>query len=239
MQSTYKAYFTRVADLAEHDRRALVKLYLSYYDGTDEIQVLLDLSSKSEVLQLFYHDVLVGFTTLQVYDILWEGRDIRIVYSGDTVVEKRHWGQQVLAFEWIVRMGELHREKPEITLYWFLIVKGHRTFRYLPAFVKSFYPHWSVDRSDLKSLADYLAVQKFGHDYNPVSGIVEFPESRGHLKDEIALPRSQELTKDAVCFFLHRNPGYRYGHELVCLCELTEENMKPFTRRIFTKTLAR
>ena len=31
---------------------------------------------------------------------------------------------------------------PEQPLYWFLIVKGHRTYRYLSAFSVDFHPHW-------------------------------------------------------------------------------------------------
>ena len=71
-------------------------------------------------------------------------------------------------------MGALKREHPDTPLYWFLLVKGHRTFRYLPVFGKSFYPHWSVDRDDLRPLADALALEMFPDDYNPATGVVEF-----------------------------------------------------------------
>jgi len=135
-------------------------------------------------------------------------------------------------------MGELHRQAPAVPLYWFLIVKGHRTYKYLPAFARSFYPHWSEDRCDLKFLADDLAQKKFGRHYNPASGVVEFAESRGHLKPDIALPDHNEQSKNAVRFFLKCNPNYFRGHELVCLCEIGEHNLKPLTRRIFLKGLA-
>ncbi|MCK7481132.1 MAG: GH3 auxin-responsive promoter family protein [Candidatus Moduliflexus flocculans] len=32
---------------------------------------------------------------------------------------------------------------------------------------------------------------------------------------------------------MQRNPGYRIGHELVCVCDVEEENMKPMTLRLF------
>jgi hypothetical protein len=38
-----------------------------------------------------------------------------------------------------------------------------------------------------------------------------------------------------VKFFLERNPQFAQGHELVCLCEIEEANMKPMTKRIFNK----
>ena len=231
----YKAFFKTIPALTDDDRRAMVSLYLAHYDGSSETLFFTDLKDKTEVLIVRCSGVLVGFTTLQVYECEWETKPICVVYSGDTVVDRAHWGQQALAFVWIARMGELKREKPDVPMYWFLIVKGHRTFKYLPTFSKSFYPHWSLDRSDLKPLADALARDKFGDDYNPTTGVVEFTESKGHLKNHIAFPTEKERTKDAVKFFLERNPNYLRGHELVCLCELAEENLKPLTKRMFLR----
>lgn len=234
----YIAQCKTVSDLTEKERHALAHLYLTYYSGTSEERFIADLRNKSEILLVHCDEVLVGFTTLQLYEREWNGKPIRIVYSGDTIVDQAHWGQQTLAFAWIARMGEIKREKPGIPLYWLLIVKGHRTFKYLPTFGKSFYPHWSVDRSDLKPLADVLAQEKFGADYNPATGVVEFPVSQGHLRRDIALPTPEQASLPAVKFFLERNPQFTQGHELVCLCEIEEANMKPMTKRIFAKGAA-
>lgn len=231
----YQTSIKMIHELNDEVRRSISDLYLSYYDGSDQEQVLEDLACKREILLLYHDYTIVGFTTLQVYEHLWQGKAIRVVYSGDTVVAREHWGQQALAFAWISRMAQIKSEKPEIPLYWFVIIKGHRTFKYLPTFGKSFYPHWSIERTDLKLLADYLASDKFGNAYNPETGIVEFNESHGHLKREIAYPTEEEMTKEPVQFFIEKNPNYLHGHELVCVCELEEDNMKPLTKRIFRK----
>ncbi|MDH5178839.1 MAG: hypothetical protein OEZ39_08820 [Gammaproteobacteria bacterium] len=231
----YRTSFQEIAELDETIRQQLVALYLAYYDGSSAQQVLSDLTSKSEVLLLYWHNQLVGFTTLQIYPYAWQDRLIRIVYSGDTIVAREHWGQQALAFAWLAHMGEIKNAHPEVPLYWFVIVKGHRTFKYLPVFSKSFYPHWSSDRSDLKPLADSLALDKFGEYYDRDSGVIVFPESLGHLKEAVAFPTKEEMQKESVQFFLKKNPGYRRGHELVCLCELEACNMKPLAKRIFDR----
>jgi len=210
-------------------------IYLSHYEGTSEALFDHDLDDKDEVLLLRADGELAGFTTYKVYSRRWNGREIRVVYSGDTIVDREHWGQQALAYAWIGRMGEIKRQSPVLPLYWFLLVKGHRTFKYMPAFGRSFYPHWSEKRDDLKPLADLLAGEMFPNDYNPASGVVEFHQSHGHLKSGLADPSPEESGRDAVRFFLSRNPGYKSGHELVCICELEEENMKPLTRRLFLK----
>jgi hypothetical protein len=232
---SYQATFKRIFDLTDQDRRTMADLYLSYYDGTSESLFLTDLANKTEVLLVYCDDVLVGFTTVAFYERRWNNQPILVVFSGDTIVDQAHWRQHALAFAWIARMGSLQQENPRRLVYWFLIVKGHRTYKYLPAFCNSFYPHWAIDRSDLKLLADVLARERFGDAYNPVSGVVEFPESKGHLKPHIAFPTDRDKTKQAVRFFLEKNPEYLRGHELVCLSEIAPANLKPLARRIYEK----
>lgn len=225
-------------DLSEIECREMADLYLAHYDASSEDLFLSDLRSKTEVLIVRGHDELIGFTTLEVFTWKQQGRTFNIVYSGDTIVDSAYWGQQALAFAWIKRMGEIRRQHPDLPLYWLLIVKGHRTFKYLPTFGRTFYPHWADQNDDLRVVADALAREKFGSNYNPQTGVVEFAKSRGQLKADIAEPTEAELRKECVRFFLKRNPNYRIGHELVCLCELVESNMKPLTKRIFTKSAA-
>ena len=234
---SYTTSVVAVPDLDEPTKQAMAALYLASYDGASEKLFRSDLAGKQKALLLYANGTLAGFTTLKCYERIWQDSPINVIYSGDTVVARAHWGQQALAFAWITYVGELWRNNPRIPLYWFLLVKGHRTFRYLPVFGKSFYPHWSIDRSDLKPLADMLALEMFPDDYNPATGVIEFGRSRGHLKPDIALPTQEELRREGVQFFLDRNPGFRHGHELVCLCEVAEANMKPLTLRLFRKHL--
>jgi hypothetical protein len=234
-QGSYSTCFASVAKLDDALKRQMARLYLASYEATSEALFLEDLARKDEVLLLQAGSELVGFTSVRVFERDWRGARIRVVYSGDTLVERAHWGQQALAFAWIGRMGVLKREHPELPLYWLLLVKGHRTFRYMPVFGRSFHPHWSIERDDLKSLADALALDLFPDDYNPTTGVVEFSRSRGHLKPDLAQPTPGELEREGVRFFLERNPGFRRGHELVCVCEVEEHNMKPLTRRLFRK----
>lgn len=212
-------------------------LYLEYYDGSSEALFRNDLAAKDEAILLFADEELVGFTMLKVFPAKFGSRAIRVVYSGDTIVERAHWGQQQLAFTWISRIGQIKSAAPEVPLYWLLLVKGHRTFKYLCVFGYSFFPHWEIDRSDLKPLADQLAEEMFGNAYRASSGVVEFPESRGHLREEIANPSDEELSRPGTRYFIQKNPGYLRGHELVCLCELELRNMRPLTARVFTRAM--
>ena len=45
----------------------------------------------------------------------------------------------------------------------------------------------------------------------------------------------RERKRPDVAYFLQCNPGYASGDELVCLCELSTDNMRPLTRRLFVQ----
>lgn len=232
----YTASVVRVPALEAPVMEEMARLYLGHYDGSSDTRFRHDLSEKDEVVLLFADGVLVGFTAMRYFPFHWNGKLIQVVYSGDTIVAPEHWGQQRLAFRWINRVGEIKRQCGDRPLYWLLLVKGHRTFRYLPAFAQHFYPTWTEDNHDLKPLRDTLARALFGEEFNPDTGLLEFQESRGHLSAGIAQPSARELNRPETRFFLQKNPDYLRGHELVCLCELSAENLKPLAARIFRQS---
>ena len=224
-------------------KQILCTIYFQYYDGSDGNVFFNDLENKDEILLLFFIDKLVGFTTLKNYLIdcpdgftplnpYQNSNSLSILFSGDTIVSAQHWGQQALAFAWIRHISVIKSRHAHLPLYWFLLVKGFRTYRYLFSFTKSFFPYWDDNRNDLKYLADYLAFQKYGALYNPLSGIVECPEKSGFLTEQWSSPKYKDLIHPSTQFFLQTNPNYQQGHELVCVCELEAVNFKPFTNRI-------
>ena len=132
-------------------------------------------------------------------------------------------------------MGRIKSAVPDTPLYWFLLVKGHRTYKYLSVFAKRFHPHWQHAEPQWQSLADHLASTRFGADYVRERGVVRFKESHGHLHPAIAEPTPAELEKPSTRYFMQRNPGYRQGDELVCLCEVAASNLKPLAQRVFLR----
>jgi hypothetical protein len=228
---------TNPAALAGEARRQMYALFERYYCATSRVRFEADLEAKDTVILL--EDgarEIFGFTTLAVGPARVGARNLRVVFSGDTIVDPRHWGSQALAFAWIREIGRIYAEEPATPLYWLLIVKGHRTYRYLTAFGLEFVPHWSGrNRADLVALRDDLARDRFGRDYDAAAGVVKFTPARERLADAVAEASEREQARPDVRHFLKVNPGYRLGHELVCLCELSAANMKPLTRRLFLK----
>lgn len=215
-------------------------LYSRHYAACSEENFSSDLSSKTHVLLL--HDqqnTLQGFTSLARYTHSFDNQACQIVYSGDTIIHSDFWGEQTLPQSWIELTGVFKSEHPKMPLYWFLIVKGHRTYRYLSIFSKQYFPHpENKTPKAMQDLLDGLAKERFPEHYQASSGLIQFPESRGHLSDEFSDIPPNALKRKEVQFFLERNPGYTHGDELACITELSMDNLTRRARVYFEKGLA-
>jgi len=229
------ASYHEINSLDDTLRKSMFALFEQYYDAVSVEQFLHDLESKTISILLQDSDgKLQGFSTLEI--IFFETGDgpALAMYSGDTIISHRHWGEQQLSYAWCYFAGQVKKQYPDLPLYWFLIVKGHRTYRYLPAFTRKFYPNYRDETPpNLQKIVDQLATEKFADAYRPDEGILHFPQSRGHLRAEWAELSDKVKSKPHVAFFLQANPGYVSGDELVCLTELCEENMRFVSRTAF------
>ena len=230
-----------IDDLQPHSIHAMYGLYANYYANTNLAAFQKDLFQKNTVLQIYNEQsTLIGFTTILHYQIHYLGQPIQIMYSGDTIMADYYWGRPILAFSWLKFAGQVKAKHPTHPLYWFIIVKGHRTYRYLPVFSKLFYPNHQYETPIFEqSLIDHLATTTFGEHYKPELGIVHFPESKGHLKQCWADIPAKLLNRKDIQFFKNKNPQYHQGDELVCLCQLDEANLKPLARRLFNQGFLR
>jgi hypothetical protein len=222
------------ADLTEKDIRAMYDLYESYYDATSLELFRMDLRVKSHVIELHCDGALRGFSTISVFDMDVAGERNRAIFSGDTIIEHAFWGEQALVRAFCYFAGQVKLAAPAQPLYWLLISKGHRTYRYLSAFAHRYYPHHSkMTPEPIRARMECLARAKFGDYFDAQRGVICFPQSRGHLKAQWAQVREQLHEHPAVRFFLARNPRYHEGQELVCLTEFAADNLRSFARQAF------
>ena len=227
---------TRVrSDLGASDVAQMWEIFRAYYGGVSHDRFLSDLSHKTHVI-LCRDDrgQIGGFSTIEVCEDIFHGRRIRVLFSGDTVVRVDFWGRNDLAFSWIRFTGSIKAQHPDQPLYWLLIVKGHRTYRYLSTFGRRYYPApgWPTP-SEIRSLMEFLAQARFGDAYQPSDGIVRFATTHGYLKAPWSKIPDSARTRKETAFFLEKNPRYDRGDELVCLCEVSRENFRPMARRVF------
>jgi hypothetical protein len=229
------AAYHPVASLDAATRGSMFALFERYYAAVSPAIFERDLAGKSIAILLTDDTgALQGFSTLEVIPFDTGSGPATALFSGDTIISHHHWGNQQLAHAWCFFAGQIKQQRPHLPLYWFLIVKGHRTYRYLPAFTRRYYPSYREETPPaMQRIIDRLAARKFGDAYRPDLGILHFPESRGHLRQEWAEPGDDLAQKPNVAFFLEKNPGYASGDELVCLTELCENNMRFVSRTAF------
>ncbi len=235
-----RANIIRIPDLRPEDAGQMYALFERYYDAVDFEMFRADLAEKDFVVLLtdHFHQVR-GFSTLAVIKTQFEGQPVRALFSGDTIVDHLFWGEQTLPQAWCKLAGQIKSEAPHTPLYWFLIVKGQKTFRFMTLFSKLHYPSWRHPTPlPIKALMNHLGKMKFPENYDPESGLVRFPQSKGHLKTDFAFVREGVRLKPDVKFFLDKNPHYYRGDELLCLTELSLENMRSIARRSFEQGLS-
>jgi hypothetical protein len=239
-----------VTDLAGAEVAELHALHARLYAAADEARFRTDLAEKDWVVVLRDGGGAIrGYSTLRVLDVArpspggwgggaggvargFDGQPLRAVFSGDTGIDPAYWGGQALVRTWASFMGELWARDPARRLFWFLIVKGFRTYLYLPYFFHTFYPRHDRPTPPFETaLIGELAGSRYPEAFNPATGLVEFAESHGHLAADLAEVPPHRADDPHVRFFLARNPGYARGHELVCVAEISPTNMKGLARR--------
>jgi hypothetical protein len=237
MDSALLSEIVDVEDIDPATRQSMFAIYERYYEPAIPAVFEADLAAKSNAILLRDRSGTVrGFSTLKTWRAETPFGPHRFVYSGDTIIEKSCWGTQALPFRWIEHAGALKASDPKIPLIWFLITKGHRTYRYMAAFAYEYYPTWSRETPErVRVLMDEAGRSAFGAQYSPQAGIVRHTALSAALKEEFAGIDDKRRPNPEMSFFLQRNPGYAQGDELLCLCELSAENLRPIARAQFLR----
>lgn len=215
-----KATVVATPALTPATRDAMWGLFDAYYAGVERSEFEADLAPKHHVILL--HDVvdgsLQGFSTLQVFDEVVDGRPFGAVFSGDTIVADRYWGQTALQRAFLSYVIRFKLRRPLKPVYWFLISKGYKTYLLL---ARNFPEHWPrYDRPTppwQRALIDRLARSRYPDAWRPEQGVLSFGGDHGRLRAEVAPIDESLLTAPDVRFFHERNPGHAHGDELCCI----------------------
>lgn len=221
---------------------AMHRLFGLCYTRISEHDFRRDLEAKSHVILIFDElSRLKGFSTLVVWRHVFQGRNINLLFSGDTVVEPSAWGQLALPLAFLSAAGELSGACPRTPLYWLLTTKGHRTFRFLPLFFFRFCPTFDIPQGTGETDAmDAALARDIGQSFFPdryvtQTGVLKATPCSGALNPGLASVPQEDLGRGDVQFFLRQNPGYARGDELLCIAQMTPSNLRSFARRPFLR----
>jgi hypothetical protein len=206
----------------------MFRLMDRYYSGVNRGRFERDLQEKDWVILMHgSNGEVLGFSTQMVYPLVYKGREIRTVFSGDTIVDSHYWGDNPLALLWGRLVVDLMEEQGG-EWYWFLIVQGYKTYRFLPIFFYDYYPRYNAETPYwARDLMTALGGSKFGPKYDAAHGIVRHAQSSYCLRQGVADISEQRMHNPHIRFFEEVNPGHIHGDELCCLAPLTLENFRP------------
>jgi hypothetical protein len=216
-------------------KERLLEIMMKYFDNVERENFEQDLAEKDQIILLENSKSgrIEGFSTLKLIQVNFRGENIRVIFSGDTIVERDYWGELALSRVMLNYTMLLQKANHKEKLYWFLICKGYRTYRFLPTYFKEFFPRFDAGWLDFeKKLLDHLARQRFNSQYDPDTGLIRFHQSRERLKPQYAVVESGRLHNAHIHFFLDRNPNFQQGDELACLALIDENNLTPVAARV-------
>ncbi len=231
-----KGNMHRCSDIGSKTLENMYALFCEQFDGVTFDVFRSDLETKNWVLLLHDEEMtLCGFSSMDLYDVNVDGRDISVVYSGDTVVSSASWRDSALSYYWMGAIDYLRRLHRKERLYWFLIVSGYRTYRFLPVYSETFYPRYDQETPpDVQAIMDTVAGERFGANYDAEAGIVRL-DHPAVLKDQYRGIPENRLSDPHIAFFAERNPGHEAGDEMVCFAVLAEDELTRLGRRMWTK----
>ena len=208
--------------LTEAERARMATLFLQYYEGVDEQRFLADLDDKDHVIVLRDADGIQGFSTLASLSVRHQGRTHWAVFSGDTVVDRRHWGTRVLGRQFLAYLFWQRLRRPFAPLWWFLISKGYKTYRLM---ANNFPEHWprheAATPPHRQRLLDAFSAARFAEHYDAETGLITFPRDSGRLRNGVAAAsRALALENPRIRYFVERNPAWADGVELACLAAM-------------------
>lgn len=219
------------------DRESMLELHTRYFSHVRRDRFLADLAEKDWVIRLSDAGRLAGFSTQRLLTIRHRERDRFVLFSGDTIVDRAYWGEHQLAGAFGHLVLRLMREHGEDDLFWFLITKGYRTYRFLPVFFNRFWPTPAPPGGgDRPELLDVVARARYGAAFDEARGVIAAADDSDRLRPELCDVPPSRRQDVFVRFFLARNPGFPRGDELACLAALRRDNLNRHAWRVIDRT---
>ncbi|HEX3697611.1 MAG TPA: hypothetical protein VH374_19725 [Polyangia bacterium] len=226
------ARYRRLRSISVDDINEMHKLFSAFYENADAPTFLRDLARKDGAIIVRDRQTkrICGFTTIKKVS-LWDGRRRAVgVFSGDTVMEPSCWGDRALKDAFARHLLFLWLTSPGVPLYWLLISKGYKTYMLLANNFVNFHPRPDGGRDPrLERLVHDYTDKLFPGKYDPRRGILDFGAGSQRLREDVApITPEMRLHNPVINYFERTNPGWRVGHELPCIAEISISLLRPY-----------
>ncbi len=215
-------HYVKTRDLRIFEILRMHAIFETYYDHGPIDTFMRDLTKKDGVflVRRKKDQGIVGFSTLGIYHFEHEGRRVKGLFSGDTIIEKAYWGSRTLQTAFARKLLIEALKRPFSKQYWLLISKGYKTYLLLARNFPTYYPDHRQEHAGLKDLVVNYCEQLYPGHLDQERMVLTFGEQANCLKEEVA-PITEALRQadPAIDFFAQRNPQWAQGHELPCVAQ--------------------
>ena len=237
MSSTAKkekvsTFFRPIKSVTVGNIKQMYDLYAAYYENTSLDIFLNDLSKKSGVILVTRKsdDKIVGFSTQTFFDIQVDGKRVRGIFSGDTIIDQAYWGNNALANTFYRRLIIERIKRPFTPFYWFLISKGYKTYLLMTNNFYNYYPKVDGNRGGRNEryhrITESYCEQLFPEAFDKDKMLLDFGESYVRLKGDVAqITPELKAANPHIAFFEKVNPSWRRGTEVPCLAACDYESL--------------
>lgn len=221
------------SELTAVDRQQMYGLMTDHYENVEWADFDRDLSDKEWVIITLHPDRgILGFTTLMRLEAVSGDEQLVALFSGDTVLDPDIWGASGWARAW-GRLATSIMRQHDNPLYWLLLTATHRTYRFLPTFLKEYYPRPDLPTPLLfQRRMDALVAQRFPDAYDSSRGIIRTNRPLAVRQQRVSLSVVGREDPHSA-YFAKMNPGYLQGDYLVCLGDLSFDNRTRLGHKFF------
>ena len=159
-------------------------------------------------------DQLVGFSTQVLMKLNVDGRKVRGIFSGDTIIDKRYWGNNDLAkafYKFCVR--NIVFRPPWEPLYWCLISKGYKTYLLMTNNFYNYYPNVNGHDEKYRRITEAYCTQLFPEAFHKENMLLEgeLAATQAALKEARAVVAAADAMRAIAAT---RPDGYYGGREV-------------------------
>lgn len=222
--ASLKARYVPISKVSVLTMRRMYEIYSGYYENISLELFCRDMAEKDGVLLVAERTTkrVVGFSTMKTLDMEIDGRAVRGIFSGDTIIEKAYWGNKALQVAFFFRIIREKLRHPTRPLFWLLISKGYKTYLLMANNFLNYYPSPEGNCKKLEGLVDRYCDVLFRDYYCPEKKLLDFGSGYTHLKSDVAgITDDMREGNEKIQFFELRNPSWQRGTELPCIGEVS------------------
>ena len=239
--SKLKAKTLTIDKLRPTQIEEMFQLYSSFYEETSFEIFRRDMLAKEKIILLMDRKKkLRGFSTLTRFNEVLEQKDIRVLYSGDTIIDPSYWGTAALTMEFLKNIILEKLLHPKTPVYWFLISKGYKTYLLLANNFINYYPRYDQPTPlEMKSLIERLSNSLFPGHFKSDNGILSFKGQNHEKLKSFVAPITEQMCEKypKIKFFNEQNPFWQEGDELACIGEVSLKLALVHPYKVFRKKI--